>query len=353
MNNIYNENKKRNKFSLIADNIIDKPNNEDIYSYGHFSKSFKITHDERKNVKIIKKYKKAHKNDKEIKITFYFIISIIYYSLYLLCLKIISDFSMPEIPGLGVSSFIICFNNLLISAIFIKLDFINYREYLNINILKKYFLKLIFNYIKILLTIKSLQQLCLISFIIIINLSPLISSYIFIKENNKAFKPMDSFYYLIFIIICLSEFIVQNKTSIICAFALIIIITFTNFTNVNITKLYHSYLIVFWSSLIGIAISPLIISINNDSFNISLTQYLLFFIICFAYFLFYYFNSKYTQYSRKNEYYLFYNIIIIILYSTYSMILLKEDIHFQSYLYLILSAFINIYGYARIESFYF
>jgi hypothetical protein len=35
------------------------------------------------------------------------------------------------------------------------------------------------------------------------------------------------------------------------------------------------------------------------------------------------------------------------------MILLKEDIHFQSYLYLILSAFINIYGYARIESFYF
>ena len=353
MNNIYNENKKRNKFSLIADNIIDKPNNEDINSYRHFSKSFKITHDERKNVKIIKKYKKAHKNDKEIKIAFYFIISIIYYSLYLLCLKIISDFSMPEIPGLGVSSFIICFNNLLISAIFIKLDFINYREYLNINILKKYFLKLIFNYIKILLTIKSLQQLCLISFIIIINLSPLISSYIFIKENNKAFKPMDSFYYLIFIIICLSEFIVQNKPSIICTFALIIIITFTNFTNVNITKLYHSYLIVFWSSLIGIAISPLIISINNDSFKISLTQYILFFIICFAYFLFYYFNSKYTQYSRKNEYYLFYNIIIIILYSIYSMILLKEDIHFQSYLYLILSAFINIYGYARIESFYF
>ena len=97
------------------------------YTYNELSRSFKTNFNPEKNELFVSlfnefdegkdtnknkiKYKNVKKNIKEIKTKFYFIISILYYSLYLLCIKIISKLPIPEIPSLGVSSFMICFNN--------------------------------------------------------------------------------------------------------------------------------------------------------------------------------------------------------------------------------------------------
>ena len=286
---------------------------------------------------------------KDIKIKFYVIISVIYFSLYLLCLKISINLSMPKTPALGVSSFIISFNNLLLSVLFIKLDQVSLTQILKIKI-GNFFLKIVISYLRILLTIKSLQHLNLFSFILIINMTSLMISYISIRENNQSFKVSDTICYVIFIIICFTEFIVHNKVSIFCTFFLMILNTFTSLAKINVLKNIHSYIIDLGSSLIGIAISPIIMSINKDFLNISLSQYILFIIICFTYFLSHYFESKYTQNSLGQRYQVCSNTFIVMLNIIYSNFLLRENIYLNSYLFLGLSYLINIHAKLRIES---
>ena len=380
-NKIYNyKNYKLNKNNIgnknfmsihwVDENKKDKYNNfkEDIYSYKDLSKSFissidgdpsefslnknQISDDEKKlyeNINIFKN-KYSPKNSKNIKIKFYIIISAFYFSLYLLCLKISIKLSMPKIPSLGVSSFIISFNNFFLSVLFIKLDQINCNEHFNFDKFHIYILKILINYLSILLTIKSLQYLNLLSFIIIINMTPLIVSYFTIRENNKSYKPSDLIYYCFFILIYISEFIVYNKISMLSISILIILKTFTIYTKITKTKTIHSYLIDLGCSIVGIAISPIIMSINKDYLNISISQYLLFIIVCFTYFLYHYFESKFNYYSFGNGFQVFSNIIIVCLYILYSNFLLRENNHIISYLFLGLSFAINIYGKLRIES---
>ena len=381
-NNIYNykvnnKNIRNQKYlmniSYTSDrnNPLDKfsPFQEDIYSNIDMSRSLKSSIDDEKsefNLNIypetdgekqlyIKKRPKIHKHkdfqgkSKVIKNNFYFLIAFLYLSLYLLCLKITINLSMPKIIALGVSSFIINFNNLLISLLFMKLDQINFHEFIKYKF-GNYFLKIVFNYIRILLTIRSLQYLNILSFILIINMSPLVVSYIYKRENNQSFKASDSIYYFIFIIICLIEFIINDKISMICAFILMIINTFISLAKINIIRNIHSYLIDFGSSVIGIAISPLIMTINEDLLCISFSQYLLFIIICFTYFLNHYFERKLTLKSLVQRFQILLNTFLFFLYIIYSNFLLRENNYLITYLFLLLSFIINIHAKIRIQS---
>ena len=294
-----------------------------------------------------KKYKDFQEKIKEIKKKFYYLISIFYMSLFLLCLKISLQLSMPKTPALGVSLFIINFNNIIISLLFIKLDQIEFKTFLSIkfgNIL----LTIFFNYLKILLLLKSLQHLNLLTFILMINMTPFVISYIIIREKNQSFTVSDSICYIIFIIICLSEFLIHNKISMICTFTLMMINTFMG--KINKIRNFHSYLVYFWSSVIGVAISPLIMSINEDYLNISISQFLLFFIISLTYFLNHYFKSKLTSNVLEQGFQIYSNALIFFLYILYSNFLLRENNYLNSYLFLSLSFFIHIHSKFIIES---
>ena len=61
-----------------------------------------------------------------------------------------------------------------------------------------------------------------------------------------------------------------------------IINTVITFTKITVIKNVHSYIIDIGSSLIGIAISPILMSLNEDCLNISVSQHILFTIVCFA-----------------------------------------------------------------------
>jgi len=368
------KNKYYPNISWINENNIEKYNafTNDKYSSNEMSMSFRSSFDEdksefflnkkesynekeekeksQKETNIEQKIINLKKKRKEIKKKFYLLVSIFYFSLYLLNLKISLRLSMPNIPSLGVSSFIINFYNLLISLIFMKLDQIELKEYLYFDKIGNYFLKIVVNYIKILLTIKSLQHLKLFTFILILNTNPLLGSYIAIKENNKSFIPSDLFYYSIFFFIMIIEFLEYNKISVICIIILMILNTFIAFTKITIIKNVHSYIIDFGSSLIGIAISPILMSINKNSLNISFSQHLLFTIISFSYFLNHYFENKYAYYSLGQEYHICSNVIIVCLYVLYSNFLLREYNNLKSYTILIFSLVINIYGKFRIEN---
>jgi hypothetical protein len=230
-----------------------------------------------------------------------------------------------------------------------KLDQIDLLELLYFQKYGNLFLKIILNYINIVLTIKSLQYLKLFSFILIINMNPLMKSYIFIKENNKLYKLLDFINYFIFIFIIIIEFIINDKISTLCVIALMIINTIISFSKITSVKKIHSYIIHFGSSLIGIAISPIIMSANKDNLNLSISQYLLFTMICFAYFLYSYFESKYSHYSIGQGYQIVSSSITVGLNIIYSNFLLKENNYFHSYILLGFSFLIRIYGKLRIE----
>ena len=337
-----NENNNLDNYSPIQNVIY--PNFNDI-------EDEKLVSNLNKNELDREKQKKQNFQEKikEMKIKFYGLISYFYFSLYLLCLKISLKLSMPKIPALGVSLFIICFNNLIISIIFINLDQVNFQNFINSKF-RNFLIKIFINYLRILLVTKGLQHINLLSFILIINMTPIIVSYISIREKNQSFNISDTICYIIFIIICFSELLVYNKTSIICTFTLMFLNTFTILAKINILKNIHSYLLDFWSALIGIAISPLIMSINEDNLNISISQYLLFIIISFTYFLNHYFEIKFSHNSLGQGFKIFPNSILFFLYILYSNFLLRENNHLNSYLFLILSFFINIHAKLRLES---
>jgi len=370
-NNNYQSNYYKNIYSSKDINMklnINSPYINEKYSLQDNSNSFKISNydksefflnnnqdsdDESQDEKVklnISKEQKYHKRKKEIKKTFYLSISVFYFSLYLLCLKILLQLSLPEIPSLGVSSFIINFNNLFISLLFMKLDQVNLIEYLYFDKIGNYFIKIVINYIKILLTIRSLCHIKLFSFILILNMNPLLISFFSIRSNYNLYTFSDFIYYFLFIFMIICEFLVHNKISTLCVIAIMLIDTMITFTKItSVKKTIHPYIIDFGSSLIGIAISPIIMSINADSFLISFSQYLLFTIICLAYFLNHYFELKYACYSLNQGFQIFMNVIVAFLYLIYSHFLLKENNHINSYVFLFLSFIIHIYGKLRLD----
>lgn len=294
-----------------------------------------------------KKINKRIEHETKVKMIFYFLISLIYFSLYLLFIKILYKLSMPQIPPLGTSLFIISLNNAIFSIIFISIDQMNYLEYLYFKIILSNVLKMVINFISILLTIISLEKLDLIVFIILTNMKPLTISFMKVLDSNKTFKIMDTICYFLFILIFLIEFFLENTISIICILLLIAINIIGNFPMFYRVKSLHPYFSIFGSSLIGLSISPIIMILMKDILIISFSQYLLFFILSFSYFFSVYFLSKHKKYSFGKKFKIYGSILNYILFIIYSIWLLREDKSFYTYIIFLISFSINIYAILR------
>ena len=315
-------------------------------NFNEFSKSPEAKKNTNELIPVKKKNninEKKLEYETKVKMIFYFLISTIYLSLYYLCTKILFGTPMPYIPPIGTSLFIISFNNAILSIIFIILDQIDYLEYLYFEKLVNNFLKMIFNFSVILLTIKSLENINLLSFIILINMKPIIISFLNIRESNKSYNLMDISCYFLFGLIGITEFIIENKISIITTFILIIIDTFDSFAKLN-TNTLHPYLTTLGCSIIGISISPLVMIIRRDLLIISFSQYLLFLIISLTHFLNIYFLSKYNQYSFEAKFKIINIIFIYFLFIVYSFLLLRENNNWSAYIFFIFSLLINNYA---------
>ena len=367
-NVIHNINKKKLAFTLPKTHQLIRENDSDVddnLKLGEMS-SLELSEDNdnasrlklimekfednEKQIIIRSKNNKNKIKTKGIKANFLFIISYIYYSLYLLFLKILLNTSIPEKPPLSTSLFIIFFNNLLLSIIFMKLDHIIVTNNFNYKEIDDYVLKIIINFLKNLLTIKSLEHINLLSLVLIINLSPVVMSFINLRQKNSPNKLIDNVFYTITIIICLYELSYQNTVSVLCSICLMILFGFSSFIEQKTSNNFHSYIIIFGSSVIGISVSQLFIGINTVSLYISLTQYLLFILICFATFLSNYFECKYNKYFNWREQKKFSIIELTVLSIIYSKFILKEKNRYNTPISIVLSLIINIYGKIRINS---
>jgi hypothetical protein len=359
--NIFREDNK-NSDNIISKNLLESPysnlNLNASLLKGYVSPLIHSRNYIESPIKEIKQSQEIHKkeNNKElenkinVKKIFYNLTYSLYFSLYLLCLKILFNFPMPNIPNLGTSLFIISFNNVVLSILFIIIDQIDYLEYLNFKKIIDHFFKMIINTISILLTIKSLQKINLINFILLINLKPIILSFYNAIKNNMTYKSMDTLCYFLFCFILISEFMLENKVSIIFVFILIMLNTSESIFKLDRIKAFHSYFLILGSSILGISISPIIMVLNRDILIISFSQYLLYLIISLAYFFNLYFLSKYNKYSFGLKFKIFSLIFFYSLFFIYSNSLLKEDNYSLTYIFFFVSFFINNYAYFRNKS---
>ena len=339
--NIFREDNK-NSDNIISKNLLESPYSNLNYNAsllkGYVSPLIHSRNYIESPIKEIKQSQEIHKkeNNKElenkinVKKIFYNLTYTLYFSLYLLCLKILFNSPMPNIPNLGTSLFIINFNNVVLSIIFIIIDQIDYLEYLNFKKIIDNFLKMVINTISIILIIKSLQKLNLINFILLVSLKPIILSFLKARKSNKSYKSMDTFCYFLFCFIWISEFMLENKISVIYCFIIIVINTLESNFKLNRIKSFHSYFIILGSSILGISISPIIMVLNRDMLIITFSQYLLYLIISLSYFF-----SLVFMYS---------------LFFIYSSLLLKEDNFALTYIFFFVSFFINNYSFFRNDS---
>ena len=352
-----------NKFNIISERNKKKPDsfkiNERKYNSPYIThaikdfstKNYSPEFTKKSSYIILNREKKINKREFEtnVKMIFYYLISTIYLSLYFLSTKILFCIPMPYIPPVGTSLFIISFNNAILSVIFIIIDQIDYLKYLYFEKIGNNFLKMIFNFSVVLFTIISLENIKLLSFIILINMKPIIISFLNIRESDKPYSSMDILCYFLCGLICVTEFLTENKISIIFTFILIIIDTFDSFAKLN-TNTLHPYLTILGCSIIGISISPLIMAIRGDLLIICFSQYLLFLIISLTHFFYIYFLSKYIQYSFGTKFQIFSIIVIYILFIIYSFLLLREKNTWSSYIFFMFSLFINNYAILRNDS---
>ena len=211
------------------------------------------------------------------------------------------------------------------------------------------FIKMLLNFLSILLLVKSLGKVNLIIFILILNMNPIIISFLNIRESNKTFNSKDIICYFLFILICFTEFFNNNKISMICTFLLIAINTFI-ITKLNKVNDFHPYITIFGTSLIGACLSPIIMVLNRDFLHISFTQYIFFVIISLTLFFRIYFNSKHGQYPFGKEFQIISSIFLFLLFIIYSSVLLRENNFNTSYIFIVFSFIVNVYAIFRNDS---
>ena len=364
-NNLYTEGKKNeNNFLNIYPILSKKPSkfgdsketssiDEDFLSQKSiYSKSSKIDESfTRKNTVLIKKNEKLLNKPKIkfIKKTFLLNMSISYYSIFLLCVKLIDKIKLPETPPASAILFIIYFNELLFSFIFMRLDQIDITKNFNTDDLYHFIIEICLEFIKTLLTVKSLQKLPLLSFILILYLNPLITSLIYLKQKMEYTTKVDKVFYIIGSCVIFYEIVAFDRLGVICSTLLLVILSFETARKYKTSTNFHVYYLIFGSSVVGVSVSPLLMCANEGNYYISVIQYLLIFVLCFAHFFCSYFTQKYVKIKMENDGKLMFNIILPIIWM-YSYFIFHDRYNYSTYFILFLSLCSHVYGRIKIET---
>ena len=106
---------------------------------------------------------------------------------------------------------------------------------------------------------------------------------------------------------------------------------------------------IFGSGIIGVSVSPLLMCVNESNICISIIQYLLIFILCFAHFFYLYFTQKYTKVKAENDGKLMFTFLLPIILM-YSFFIFHDKYCFSTYFMLLLSLCSHVYGRVKIET---
>ena len=354
-NNMFNANKdifkRENLLKKIDESTFEKNFNEDLFSEITDSDNINEESFIKKNISLNNNngYQINKVKTRKIKSDFYLTISILYYSIFLLMVKILNSTKLPEIPSTSVILFLIYFHQLIFSMIFMSIDHIDVLTNFDTKDLYHYLIHIFLENIKLFLIIKGLKNLNILSFILIIYLNPLLTSLIILKQKMEETKKMDKIFVIIGIFVISYQFLFSNKLGTIYTTLLLIMISFTSTRDYKTTINFHVYFLIFGISIIGVSISSLVMGILEGNLNISIAQYMCVFILCFAHFFYFYFIVKYLKRKSDDVRRKIIHGILPIAWM-YSYFIFKDRYSLSMYFIAFLSISSHIYGKIKLET---
>ena len=273
---------------------------------------------------------------------FCLLISIFFRSIFFLLIKVLI-LSINMNPSVNVIIFNLNFCQIFFSIIFIKIEHIDLenQKVFNLNQIDELIMKGVMNYCLNIFIIYSLVYNNYLNTIVFFYLSPIILSYIYLKQKMDNIKKIEKKNYLLALLVCIIFFIKNFKGTFFSIFSSILL-ALNQLIDPKTCNNYHPYIINFVSNAIGLIITPILMSINNDLFTIGYCENLLFFILSFCSFYSFYYKQKSIQFNQ-NIYRSNFNYISIILGYFYSFFILKEKIDILIVIGSIMIIFINYY----------
>jgi drug/metabolite transporter (DMT)-like permease len=247
-------------------------------------------------------------------------------------------------PSVNVIIFNLNFCQIFFSIIFIKIEHIDLenQKVFNLNQIDELIMKGVMNYCLNIFIIYSLVYNSFLNTIVFFYLSPIILSYIYLKQKMDNIKKIEKKNYLLALLVCIIFFIKNFKGTFFSIFSSILL-ALNQLIDPKTCNNYHPYIINFISNAIGLIITPILMSINNDLFTIGYCENLLFLILSFCSFYSFYFKQKSFQFNQ-NIYRSNINYISIILGYFYSFFILKEKIDILIVIGCIMIIVINYYS---------
>lgn len=354
-----------NRDDTPPDFIRDKVNDETDFSNQPTSiidrLSREIKHKEKK-IKETNANIKIQSNKSKFLLLTYILIN----SLYLLSIKIIvypKNQNNDEYPSLCIIVFFMGLFQIIFSLIFIKIDHIDITKDKNFNKneVDELIVRAFSEFINILFILCSLSNMRIVSSITIFLLSPIIRTFILLKQKMDRIKKSDKLCYAFSFLVCLiflmqdfyieeekKENFIDNYKGTVYSMISAVTIALTSISGKKTCNDFHPYIIVFVSGLFCVSISPIWMNIQGVSLDVTTSDYTLFVFSSFCFFFMFYYNQKFVQMSfflNKSGI----NYIIIGLGYGFSIFILDEPITLSDILASVISILVNFYSKIRLE----
>ena len=268
---------------------------------------------ELKNKKRQKKEVNVHLSIQMLKNVFYLICNILFYSLYLLSIKILFCLQTLHTNHVHITSsvvlFFIGFYQVLLSSLFMKVDHLQITKpkVFNKSEIDELILRGVFEFVNNIFLVLSLSHMRLASAVTIFFLSPIIRTFMYLKQKMDPIENYDKLCYICSLLVCLifvlqvlykensSEYFKDNFKGTCYSIITAISMGISSLSERKTCNEFHPYIISFVVGLFGVSICPLWMSVVNADLDVGSNEVMLFTFCGICFFFKFYYEQKYLQ----------------------------------------------------------
>ena len=294
-----------------------------------------------------------------IKSLFLLLCSLMFSSFYYLSLKV----NIYTKPSTSITIFIFGLSQMVISLLFCYIDNIDISldRNFNRNDIDELLLRSFCEFLSNTMMIMTLSAMRIVSAMTVFYLSPIIKTFIVLKQKMDSIKKFDKlcyvFSFVVVIIFILQDFYERNKKEnfiddilgTVLAMITAVLSAVTSLSERKTKNEFHPYIVNFVSGIFAVSTSPILMNIQQCNFtSLSLSDCLLIFVSTVSFFFTCYYRQKYMQsgflMSKSGV-----NYIVLGLAYVFSIFVLDEPVTLSDILASIIAMLVNFYSNLRLE----
>ena len=318
---------------------------------------------ELKNKKRQKKEVNVHLSIQMIKNVFYLICNILFYSLYLLSIKILFYLQTLNMNQVHITSsvvlFFIGFYQVLLSSLLMKVDHLQITKpkVFNKSEVDELILRGVFEFVNNIFLVLSLSHMRLASAVTIFFLSPIIRTFMYLKQKMDPIENYDKLCYICSLLVCLifvlqvvyKENFKDNFKGTCYSIITAISMGISSLSERKTCNEFHPYIISFVVGLFGVSICPLWMSVVNADLDIGCNEVMLFTFCGICFFFKFYYEQKYLQLMQNTMSFSNNYFVIIIIGYLFGMLVLGEAVTVIDVVASLIAILVNYYSQIRLE----